>query len=112
MNRQAERDRRRQEKLKEQERIKEIKKEIFDRAIHCPTHIQMQGILRERLCLAMEKKGVNQFVLSKAAGVDTSQLGEWMRGLKVPNIYNVAKISLALDVSINWLLGVARSDRK
>lgn len=66
---------------------------------------------RQRLALAMERKGVNQSSLARRIGVDRSTVSQLLGGdgARLPNAQVVGECAAALGVSADWLLSL--SDR-
>lgn len=61
---------------------------------------------RERLRLEMEKQGVSQAALAKAAGVSAASIQQILNG-SVKSPRSVRKLADALSVSVDWLEGVS-----
>ena len=64
-------------------------------------------IFQERLLLQMKKRGWKQVDLCRAANISSSQATHLMNGrTKDPSLSTTAKISKALDVSLDYLAGL------
>ena len=59
-----------------------------------------------RLCEALESCGWSLTDLSKEAGVDLSMLSRYKSGKVVPGTGHVVAIASALDVTVDWILGL------
>lgn len=66
-------------------------------------------LLRSRVALAMEEKGLNQSALAREIGVDRSTVSQLLSSPlpRVPNAQVVAGCAAALGVSADWLLGLS-----
>lgn len=60
---------------------------------------------RERLAHLIRKTGLTQKELAEKAGIRESSLSNYMQGKSNPNMDIICKLSEALDVSTDWLLG-------
>lgn len=59
--------------------------------------------ISERLVILFKEKNVTPYRLSKEIYISQSALGNYVRGIKVPNKAIVKLISLFYDVSFEWL---------
>lgn len=59
--------------------------------------------ISERLVILLKEKNVTPYRLSKEIYISQSALGNYVRGIKVPNKAIVKLISLFYNVSFNWL---------
>ncbi len=66
-------------------------------------------ILRQRVLLAMDEKGLNQSELAREIGVDRSTISQLLSSPlpRVPNAQVVGGCAAALGVSADWLLGLS-----
>ena len=65
-------------------------------------------IFRDRLTRAMAEKSINQSALARATGVDRSSISALLaEGKRLPNAQLAADCALALNVSCDWLMGLA-----
>lgn len=65
----------------------------------------MKSELSERLGLYLETSGLSQKELSRISGVSDSIICRVIKGENGMNTKNLIKISTAIGVSPNWLLG-------
>ncbi len=54
---------------------------------------------------AMEKCGVSQYALQKKTGISWANFNDWLRGKTRPLADNLVKLALALECSVDFLLG-------
>lgn len=59
----------------------------------------------ERLKEALQNKGLTQNDLSKSSGISKSKISCYVHGRYLPNAEAMSKISVALGVTPEWLLG-------
>lgn len=59
----------------------------------------------KRLQRAMEIRGVDVLTLAEKAGVAESTIRKYIRGFMCPKFRELVRISLALDASIDWMMG-------
>ena len=65
-------------------------------------------IFRDRLTRAMAEKSISQSALARATGVDRSSISALLaEGKRLPNAQLAADCALALNVSCDWLMGLA-----
>ncbi len=69
-------------------------------------------ILRQRMLLAMHARGICQAELARQLGCHRSQINQWISGFRTPNIENLVAIAKVLNVSTDWLLGLAKKRRR
>lgn len=55
----------------------------------------------------MENQGIDACVLSEITGVSPSTVERWIEGKYLPRQPNLVKVSKALDVSSDYLIGIA-----
>ena len=60
---------------------------------------------RERLIFAMDNRELKQTDLVKLTGIKKSTISYYVTGRNLPNADNLRKISIALNVREDWLLG-------
>ncbi|NTT85975.1 helix-turn-helix transcriptional regulator [Tabrizicola sp. SY72] len=66
------------------------------------------ALFRNRLAEAMAAEGISQSALARRLGVDRSTLSALLApGTRLPNAQLAADCAMALDVSCDWLLGLA-----
>lgn len=58
-----------------------------------------------RLKKAMDIRGVDLNTLAKKAGVGESTIRKYLDGIMCPRFRELVRISLALDASIDWMMG-------
>ncbi|MFC3789613.1 helix-turn-helix domain-containing protein [Paenibacillus sp. GCM10012307] len=61
----------------------------------------------QRLASAMKDRGIDARLLSEITGVSHSTVERWLNGTFEPRQRNLLKITNALDVSNDYLLGKA-----
>jgi len=68
---------------------------------------------RERLLQAMEKRDVSKSALARDVGIDRSTLSQLLSSEndRLPRADTVAAIATALQVSLDWLLGLTAEER-
>lgn len=73
----------------------------------------MVRLFRTRLVAAMESGGFNQSSLARQAGVDRSTLSQLLAidNDRLPRADTVAAIAMALQVSVDWLMGLSAEAR-
>jgi transcriptional regulator with XRE-family HTH domain len=64
-------------------------------------------ILRQRITLAREEKGLNQAQLAEKSGVTPAAISQIEKGSRTPTIPVLQRIASVLNVSIDYLLGKA-----
>lgn len=64
--------------------------------------------LRTRLAAAMAYRGVSRRELALRTGYSESVTSRWLSGARVPGAEALVKLSRALDVDTDWLLGFDR----
>lgn len=62
--------------------------------------------LRERLHVARRCKGWTQEELAQATGLQPSAIAHFEAGRRTPSVSNLRKLSIALNMSCDWLLGL------
>jgi transcriptional regulator with XRE-family HTH domain len=60
----------------------------------------------ERLSLCMKQNGLNGAELSSISGVTTATISRYLNGLRVPTVDNIIQLADALNVSVDYLLGL------
>lgn len=60
----------------------------------------------ERLSLCMHERGLNGAELSALSGVTTAAISRYLNGLRTPSVDNIVLLSSALNVSVDYLLGI------
>lgn len=60
----------------------------------------------ERLSLCMEQNGLNGAELSSISGVTAATISRYLNGLRMPAVDNIIQLADALDVSVDYLLGL------
>lgn len=58
----------------------------------------------DRVRAARRKAGLKQRELAKAMGITPHIISYWENGQRMPGVYNVYKLSKALNVSANYLV--------
>lgn len=66
----------------------------------------LAGRLPRRLGLAMRTCGMSQGELARASGVSGSTLSGILAGKRLPHLPTALRLAEALDVSIEWLVGM------
>lgn len=61
---------------------------------------------QERLSACMQAKGLNGAELSALSGVTAATISRYLNNLRQPNIENIVALADALDVSVDYLLGL------
>ncbi|WP_420565967.1 helix-turn-helix domain-containing protein [Thalassobaculum sp.] len=66
-------------------------------------------LFRERLAVAMDRAGLSRSAVAKRIGVDRSTLSQILsdEGVRLPRADTVASLAVTLQVSLDWLLGLA-----
>lgn len=59
----------------------------------------------KRLKRAMEIRGVDVLTLAKKAGLGETTIRKYLNGFMCPKFRELVRISLALDASIDWMMG-------
>lgn len=72
----------------------------------------MKETFSQRLRKALDIKGMSQADLVKITGIGKSTISQYLSGLYVAKQENVNKISLALNVSPSWLMGLTDTMEK
>lgn len=67
-------------------------------------------VFRERMRKRRKELRLTQETFGEKAGVVQQSISDWERGRNAPNLENVMRLAIALNVSIDWLLGL--SDKK
>ena len=60
----------------------------------------------ERLSLCMRQHGLNGVELSTLSGVTAATISRYLNGLRMPTVDNIILLADALDVSVDYLLGL------
>ncbi len=60
----------------------------------------------ERLSLCMKQCGLNGVELSSQSGVTTATISRYLNGLRMPTVDSVVSLADALNVSVDYLLGL------
>lgn len=60
----------------------------------------------ERLSFCMKERGVNGIELASLSGVTTATISRYLNGLRSPTVENIVQLAGALDVSVDYLLGL------
>lgn len=60
----------------------------------------------ERLSLCMKQNGLNGAELSSLSGVIAATISRYLNGLRVPTVDNIIRLADALNVSVDYLLGL------
>ena len=70
-------------------------------------------LFRERLEQAIDRAGVTRAGLARRIGVDRSTLSQVLsqESVRLPRADTVAAIASALQVSLDWLLGLSESNQ-
>lgn len=71
----------------------------------------MSTVNGARLRQARERKKLAQIDLSRLLGVASSLAGQWERGEREPSVPVLLELARALDVSVDWLLGLTKENR-
>lgn len=66
----------------------------------------LAGRLPRRLGLAMRMRGMSQAALAKAAGMSQASLSFILAGRRLPRLATSLRLAEALDVSLEWLVGM------
>lgn len=66
----------------------------------------MQQEIVERLNIALKESGHTARWLSLQTEITPANLSHYLNGKRVPNSINLAKICDALNVSVDWVLGL------
>lgn len=66
--------------------------------------------LGENIQAARKQKGLSQEALAERVGVSRQALGKWEKGTALPSLENLQALAGVLDVSVDALLGVSRTD--
>ena len=66
---------------------------------------------QERLAYFIKYSSLNQKEIAEKAGIRESSLSNYLHGKSRPNMEIVCKLSEALDVSTDWLLGYGENDQ-
>lgn len=72
----------------------------------CPAMPMDINKFSERLSHCMEQRGLNGVELSALSGVTTATISRYLNGLRMPTIDNIILLADALDVSVDYLLGL------
>ncbi len=63
-------------------------------------------IVQERLLIARRRRGLTQDELAKATDLYKTDISKYERGISVPTLARLARMSIVLGVSTDWLLGL------
>ncbi len=69
-----------------------------------PTNINISPDLSEKLKQARKQKGLTQGQLAKKIGADIQRISKYERSVLIPTTEIMVKLSVALDVSLDYLL--------
>ncbi len=74
---------------------------------------ELVTIFRKRLLESMQARALNQSELSRQTGVDRSTLSQLLAqdNLRIPRADTIAALAIALQVSVDWLLGLSQDSR-
>ncbi|WP_434132700.1 helix-turn-helix domain-containing protein [Sporomusa sphaeroides] len=65
------------------------------------------SVFSERLTLAMKKRNIGVYHLSRMTGVAPVTVRRWLNGIFEPRQANLFRISAMLDISSDYLIGLA-----
>jgi len=73
---------------------------------------ELNRLFRTRLAEAMDRAGINQTNLAAQTGIDRSTLSQLLSQQldRLPRADTVAALAMALQVSLDWLLGLSHED--
>ena len=67
----------------------------------------MKTVFSEKLKAVRVIRDITQAELSKATGIDTSQIANFEFGNRKPSLDNLKKLCVGLNVSADYLLGIS-----
>ena len=76
----------------------------YEKTVEVPNNAPL---FSKRLAEVLKEKRLSQKDLAELSGVTTSSLSPWLKGTTEPKIYGVAQIAKALNISIDYLLGLS-----
>ena len=65
----------------------------------------------DRLKRVRKQKGMTQYGLSLKSGIDRSTIGAYEIDIRLPSIWTLRRLSKALSVSTDYLLGISEEER-
>ena len=65
-----------------------------------------RSLFAKRLEFALEADGITQSEFAERIGVSRSMINKYICGLATPSFAVLMKIQKALDISLDWLLGL------
>lgn len=72
---------------------------------------EMRRVIGHRIREARDAKGMKQAELGEAlGGISIGSVSGWERGVSSPEHQNLYMVAKVLDVSIEWLYGIDRTD--
>jgi len=73
---------------------------------------ELNRLFKVRLTEAMQRSGINQTALAQQTGIDRSTLSQLLSDQmdRLPRADTVAALATALQVSLDWLLGLSQED--
>lgn len=76
-------------------------------------HTETVRLFRSRLAKAMQRAGLNRSQLARRAGIDRSTVSQLLAAedMRMPRAGTVAAVAAALQVSVDWLLGLSGEAR-
>lgn len=72
----------------------------------------MSKLFPRRLKQARDMRGITQLDLSKLAGLAPSAVSHFETGSRRPSLDNLVKISKALNVTTDYLVGISRNTQE
>lgn len=81
----------------------------MQQSLHPHDKRDVARLFRDRLETAMERAGLSRSALARRIGVDRSTLSQILSddGVRLPRADTVAALAVTLQVSLDWLLGLA-----
>jgi len=67
---------------------------------------KMDALFKERLACARQMRDLTQADLSQKCGINPHMISDFEAGIKEPCLSDLKKISIALEVSIDYLIGI------
>ena len=68
--------------------------------------------IRGRLIAVMRRRNITTGMLSIKTGISDRMIRNYLRGTSQPGGYSLRMLAKALNVSVDWLLGIEEEEQK